>query len=153
MINQIAILKAQADALGAYLILQDGFSLGYNRCLDAIAATHGHRDWNVVSALGRNAPVKQEIELLSHSSMEEQAGRLRRHLADRHGFTPTDSTEAIAATRWGVLVEQANQIMGDAIAVSNWLRQPHPQLGGRTAHELIDTDAGYQQIERLLCER
>ncbi|MBI4622652.1 MAG: DUF2384 domain-containing protein [Verrucomicrobia bacterium] len=152
MINEIDLLKAQAEALGAYLKLQDGLTLRHSQCLDAIAATNGHRDWGAVAAKKRSALGNQEIDFQSHSSMEDQAARLRNHLVDRSGFTPSDSTEAIAATRWGALVEQPNQILGNPVAVSNWLRQPHPQLGGRTPHELIDTDAGYQQIERLLHE-
>jgi hypothetical protein len=150
MIDQIYILKAQAEVLGAYLKLQDGFSLRHGQCLDAIAAIHGHHDWHTVSAYRRSAPTSQEIAPLSHYSIEDQAARLRNHLAERYGFTPTESTEAIAAIRWGALVEQANQILGNAVAVSNWLCQPHPELGGRTPHDLIDTDDGYQQIEWLL---
>jgi uncharacterized protein (DUF2384 family) len=151
MITQIDLLKAQAEALGAYLTLQEGLSLRHNQCLDAIAATHGHRNWSAVSAHKDRALVSKEIDLQSHSSMEDQAARLRKHLGDRYGFTSTDTIEAIAATRWGALVEQAKHIFGDAVAASNWLRQPHQQLGGQTAHELVDTDSGHQQIERLLC--
>lgn len=150
MIDQIDLLKAQAEALGAYLKLQDGFCLRHAQCLDAIAVTHCHRDWQSISARRRIAPANQEIDLVSHSSIEDQAVRLRNYLGERFGFIPTESTEAIAASRWGALVEQVTQILADPVAVSNWLLQPHPQLGGRTAHELIDTDVGYEQIESFL---
>jgi uncharacterized protein (DUF2384 family) len=150
MINQIDILKIQAETLGAYLKLEDGFSLGHSQCLNAIAVIHGHRDWHVVSALMRNASTKEEVDLRSDSSMEAQAKRLRTHLADRYGFTPSESTEVIAAARWGLLVAQANEILGNPVSASQWLRHPHPELGGRTPHELIETDAGYEQISTLL---
>lgn len=149
MINQIDILKIQAETLGAYLKLEDGFSLGHSQRLNAIAMIHGYRDWHVVSAL-RNASTKEEVALRVNSSIQAQAERLRTHLAERYGFTPSDSTEAIAAARWGLLVAQANQILGDPASASRWLRYPHSQLGGRTPHELIDTDTGYEQIETLL---
>lgn len=152
MITQIYQLKAQAEALGAYLTLQEGFSLRHNQCLDAIAATHGHRNWSAVAAHKDRALANEDIDLQSHSSMEDQASRLRKHLADRYGFTPTDTAEAIAATRWGALVEQANKMFGSPKAASDWLRRAHPQLGGQTPHELIVTDAGHQQVERLLHE-
>lgn len=150
MFDEIDILKTQADTLGAYLKLQEGYCLAHGHCLHAIAVIHGHRDWNTVSALSRLSPAQQWTGLQTQDPMATQAVRLQNHLAKRHGFSLTDGNEAIAAIRWGALVEQATQILGDANAVSNWMRQPQPQLGGMDPRELVETDAGYQQIERLL---
>ena len=150
MISQIDILKHQGDALSGYLKLQEGFCLRHSNCLEAVAAAHGHQGWNVVSALCRAAAADNKTNALSHEPINVQAGRLQRHLAARYGFKLSDPEEAVAAIRWGGIVEQVNQILGNAVAASEWLRQPHPQWAGSDPRELIETDAGYQKIERLL---
>jgi uncharacterized protein (DUF2384 family) len=150
MFDEIDILKAQADTLAAYLLLVEGYCLQHGHCLHAIAAIHGHRDWNTVSALSRLAPAQQRTGLQTQDPMATQAARLQNFLTESRGFSLTDSAEAIAAIRWGALAEQATQVLGDPNAASNWLRQPQPRLGGNYPRELIETDAGYQQIERLL---
>lgn len=152
MINEIDLLKAQSEALGAYLKLQEGLLLRHGHCLNATAATHGHSDWHVVSAAGRSAPANQNTAIKSRCHAEVLAARLGKHLLQRYGFRLTDTTEAIAAMRWGELIEQANERLGDPLAASNWLRQSHPGLGNMSPFELIETDAGYEQIERLLLQ-
>jgi hypothetical protein len=152
MINEVDILKAQSEALRAYLMLQEGLYLSHGHCLGATAAVHGHRDWSVVAALGRVASADPGIAIQSHSSGSDQAARLERHFLQKYDFVLTEGTEATAAMRWGSLIEQANVGLGDPFAASKWLRQPHPQLGHRSPHELIGTDAGYEQIERLFSQ-
>ncbi|MNR71445.1 hypothetical protein D3C71_20710 [compost metagenome] len=53
----VADLKAQANRLGAHLTNVHGVHIKHTSLLEAIAATHGARDWNTLLASYRAAPL------------------------------------------------------------------------------------------------
>ena len=150
MLSTLKLLKAEGDALGAYLLLREGLALKHGNCLVAVAVSHGHKDWNVVSALGASPDVHGHETMRTHDNIAAQSARLGRHLAQRYDVAVEDAVGAIAAMRWGALVAAANETLGDPVAARKWLHAPHPGLHGVPADELVDTDDGYARVERLL---
>lgn len=149
MNTAIDTMKNQARALAAYLKLQEGFVLHHSRCLHAIAAMHGYRDWHDVSVVhNRGSQGDDTVELAS--SMADQASRLDEHFESTFSFRLGDAKEATAAIRWGALVDDLNDATQDALAIRNWLTSPRDEFDGRCAQELIESDDGYELIQRAL---
>jgi hypothetical protein len=148
MLTTIKLLKTEGEALGAYLLLREGLALNHNSCLCAVAVAHGHKDWNAVTALGASA----DVPLREHADIAAQGARVAKYLSQRYGVTVEDAVGAVAAMRWGALVEAANEAFGDPGTACKWLHASHPALGGVAIDELVDTDEGYAQVERLLME-
>jgi hypothetical protein len=92
-------LGEQAEALLTYLSRRGNIYLWHIHSLDAVAATHGHRNWSAVTALCRSPSANQGVGIISFSPVRAHADRLQAHLFQQRGFVLKDPIEAIAAMR------------------------------------------------------
>ena len=63
------------------------------------------------------------------------------------GLQLDESDHLLRLTR---IIARAVDVHGDRDKASRWLRQPNGALGGAVPLELLDTDAGGQQVEQVL---
>ena len=149
MINTIELLKSQSWALGDHLALHEGCRLKHGHCLHAIGVIHAHRDWHSLSH-AIQASSAEAAGLILETEVRTQAARLDNFISIRFGRSLKDPVGAIAATRLDGISEMLKDLGADASGAGAWAEHGHPELGGKSVHELVRTDDGYEQVERLL---
>jgi len=68
-----------------------------------------------------------------------------KELGTRRSHAASERSERLART-----VALARQVLGNAYEATDWLNQPHPLLGSARPIEILATDLGARQVERLL---
>ena len=75
------------------------------------------------------------------------ARTLSRRLSSRSRLSAAESDRSV---RFARVVAQAKDIFDDLAAAANWLQAPNRVLKGQRPIDLLDTDAGVQQVETVL---
>jgi hypothetical protein len=95
--------------------------------------------------------------------LEDKPGRVTDYLEQKGALpkmSPSEPVQAKAATsgddqrvlRWAQITELASRECGGAAQASRWLNTPKIALKGKTPIEAMTTDAGCNQVEKLLRE-
>ena len=72
---------------------------------------------------------------------------LSRRLSSRSRLTPLESDRTV---RFARVVAQAKDTFDDLSKAAHWLQTPNRILKGRRPIDLLDTDAGIQEVETVL---
>src|SRR6266540_584677 len=75
------------------------------------------------------------------------ARTLSRRLSSRARLSAAESDRSV---RFARVVAQAKDIFDDLAPAANWLQAPNRVLKGQRPIDLLDTDAGVQQVETVL---
>ena len=75
------------------------------------------------------------------------ARTLSRRLSSRSRLSAAESDRSV---RFARVVAQAKDTFDDLAAAANWLQAPNRVLKGQRPIDLLDTDAGVQQVETVL---
>lgn len=63
---------------------------------------------------------------------------------------PLDSTESDRLYRLARIAARATEVFENDDTARNWLKRPNRALAGVAPYELLDTDAGTEQVDELL---
>lgn len=114
------------------------------------------RGFEAAQRLRRGLPISAAQKAMAYFDLQADEvatllGISRRALARRgptkRRLTPAQSDRLYRFVRIGVLVEEVFANRQDA---TRWLRRPERALGRVAPIELLDTDAGAQEVEKLL---
>ena len=74
---------------------------------------------------------------------------LQHRRSRREKLTLEESDRVLRVIR---ALSSAEEIYGDRKRALEWMRRPHPRLGGRTPLSLLKTDTGSRMVEELLLQ-
>ena len=86
---------------------------------------------------------KAKIATLLHTSERTLSRRKKEN-------KPLDPTESDRLYRLARIIARTLEVFEDASAAKNWLKRPNRALAGVVPFELLDTDAGTQQVMEVL---
>ncbi len=110
----------------------------------------------LVQITRKGLPVDILRELAVELGMERQAvasligipaRTLSRRLSSRSRLSAAESDRSVRVAR---IVAQAKDTFDDLPMAANWLQAPNRVLKGQRPIDLLDTDAGVQQVETVL---
>ena len=114
------------------------------------------RQVGLIEVLRRGLPVEAAARLVARCGLsDQQAARilgvsqrtLARHKANHKPLGLTLSDRAFRLAR---VVAHAEDVFDNNALALDWLKSPNRALGGAVPLELLDTDAGAQQVDEVL---
>lgn len=72
---------------------------------------------------------------------------LERHQKDKKPLSPVQSDRLL---RYARIAARAEEVFEDALKARDWLKRPIAALGGEVPLNLLDTEAGVEQVDDIL---